>query len=263
MPAYRVESSRPVRSRDSAVFLSLACFRYMKATAPSVSALTTTAPMTHGLPNLASPAVSAAKSIDDRATVAFLRAPPGRRLISIMVSEGEDAPMVRNSLSGSCDLPEREPDREHHHRPDIICDERFESAVTHLQVCHRVREERSNANALAQLVVETGNACAPAAGIDLLQLRAAAALLEECDGPFHADGNLFDASLEHRIDVGRLVEPLQERLRLFDAETPLTHQILTQSARSDGDVASQDRPTFVAHVDRRALLSNFQQPHVP
>src|SRR5258708_22573146 len=141
-----------------------------------------------------------------------------------------------------------------------MCEERWESAATPLKVCHGVREERSNANALAQLVVETGNACAPAAGIDLLQLRAAAALLEECDGPFHADGNLFDASLEHRIDVGRLVEPLQERLRLFDAETPLTHQILTQSARSDGDVASQDRHTFVEDVDRRDVISNVEQP---
>src|SRR4051812_5840782 len=77
------------------------------------------------------PAMAAPRSTAWR-RLAFFFPEPGRRLISIIGGASAVA------KSGSCDLPERQTDGQHQQRSNLVSDERFERAVTHLQVRQRV-----------------------------------------------------------------------------------------------------------------------------
>src|ERR671932_2779635 len=111
---------------------------------------------------------------------------PERRLTSIMATEF--------SRGWSGDLPERQPDREHQERCDLVSDERFEGAVTYLHVRQRVGLLHRKPQASPERLVEPRDARAAAAGEDGAQLPGARRRREERRGALDAGGDLLAAA---------------------------------------------------------------------
>src|SRR5437870_1371308 len=89
---------------------------------------------------------------------------------------------------------------------------------------------------------ETAPASTAAAREDRANLRAASRVgRQEGDGPLDPDRDLLTATLEHRIDVRRTIEALEELFGFFGAETPLLLEILAKMSRAEGQVSREDR----------------------
>src|SRR2546428_483328 len=104
------------------------------------------------------PAVIAPKSTA-LLRVAFFFPAPGRRLIPIMAG-GSAFYCAR----WSCDLPERQTDRQHQQRSDLVRHERLERTLTHFEIGKRIRLLHREAKPRGEHLIEAGNARAAAAG---------------------------------------------------------------------------------------------------
>src|SRR5262249_44490541 len=127
----------------------------------------------------------------------------------------------RRSPGRSGDLSEGQTDGQHQEWSDLVSDERFESTVTYLQVRQRVGLRHLDAQPRREHVVETGDARTAAARVQRAQIGRPGILREKCRRALDTDRDLFTACLEHRIEMRRAIEALDEMLRRVGREAAL------------------------------------------
>src|SRR6476469_3754837 len=157
---------------------------------------------------------------------ARLRLRSGRRLTVII---GRRVPGA--GLRGAA---QRESDREHQQRRDLVDRQLVEDAVGHLELLDRIGQLDRDAQPVREHLVEPRNARAAARGEDPRDAAGGpAGALEERRRALDADGQLLAAGLEQRIQ--RLVGfgALEHRVRLVGREAAPPLQIFLEAAGAD------------------------------
>src|SRR5688500_17809987 len=187
---------------------------------------------------------------------ARLRFWPGRRLMVII---GRRFPW-----SGSRRGAERQADREHQERRDLVPVHGLEDAVGDFEALDRVRLLAGEPEPVRQHLVEPRDP-GPAAGGEQPRHPAGgpAGRLEERGRALDAHRELLAAALQERQQQRVGLEGLEQALALLGRDAALALQVLAEAAGADRDVAGEDGDAVVEDVHVRGLVGDIDQAGDP
>src|SRR5690349_21906640 len=166
--------------------------------------------------------------------LARFRLRSGRRLTVII---GRRVP--GSGLRGAA---QREADREHQERRDLVDRHLVEHAVSHLELLDRVGQLDRNAQPVRKHLVEARDARAAARGEDPRDAAGGpAGALEKRGRPLDAYRELLAARLEQRVQRLVGVSALEHRVGLVGRQAALALQIFLEAAGADRDVPGEHR----------------------
>src|SRR6266508_2882797 len=218
-------SARVDSSCGSSALSSRVVPRTTKPSQPSTPTQLATATSSMGslilLPRPRTPCIAPWKGEPARLRLRF-----GRRLTVIIGRE------VRGS--GLRRAAQRESNREHQQRGDLVDGQQVEHPIRHLQLLDRIGQLNRDLETVRQDLVQPGNAGAAAGGEDSGDAaRRPAGRLQERGGALDADRQLLAARLEKWIQRLARLDALEHLVGLLGGETALPLQIFLETAGTD------------------------------